>query len=53
MIIWAVPLLPIGIGCLFLPLQSHPSLAVTVSLAPLMSVLIPVWQTWRFARRYR
>src|SRR5436309_1866622 len=34
LIVWAVPLIPVGIACLFLPLQSHPGLALTIGLAP-------------------
>jgi hypothetical protein len=53
LIIWAVPLMLLGIGCFFLPLQSRPALAVIVALAPLLCVLAPACETWRFARRYR
>jgi uncharacterized membrane protein len=52
LIVWAVPLVLVGIGCLFLPLRSHPALALVAGFAPLVLVLAPALQAWRFARRY-
>ncbi len=53
LIIWSVPLVVIGIASFFLPLQSHTGLALTLGFAPLIFLLIPVVESWRFARRYR
>ena len=53
LILWAVPMVAAGAGCFFLPLQAHPALALAAGLAPLVFILIPVLQVWRFARRYR
>lgn len=52
LIVWAVPLVLVGIGCLFLPLRSHPALALVAGFAPLVCVLAPAVEAWRFARRY-
>ncbi len=52
LIIWAVPLIVVGLISFFLPLQSRPALALVLGIAPLIFVLIPAWESWRFARRY-
>lgn len=51
-IVWAVPLLIVGMVAFFLPLQAHPAWALTLGFAPLFFVLMPAIQSWRFARRY-
>ena len=53
LIIWSIPLVATGIISFFLPLQSHTGLTLTLGFAPLIFVLIPVLESWRFARRYR
>lgn len=53
MLVWSVPLVTTGVVSFFLPLRSHPALALTFGFAPLVFVLIPVVESWRFARRYR
>ena len=53
LIVWAIPLTLVGIGCFFLPLKTHPSLAVAMGIAPLTLIFIPCFEAWRFARRYR
>src|SRR4051812_28405941 len=53
LMVWSVPLIAIGIICFFLPLQSHIGLTLAMGFAPLIFVLIPVFEAWRFARRYR
>jgi hypothetical protein len=50
--IWSAPLIVTGLACFFLPLQSHPRLTWVLGFAPLVFVLIPILQAWRFARRY-
>jgi len=50
---WAVPIVLVGIVCFFLPLRSHPGLALIVGLVPLVFIVVPVVQVTRFARRYR
>src|SRR5258708_2228688 len=52
LIVWSIPLIVIGIVLLFLPLQSHTALTLTLGFAPLVFILIPVVEAWRFARRY-
>ena len=51
MIVWSLPLIAVGIAALFLPLRSRPGLALFLGFAPLVLVLVPVVETWRFARR--
>jgi len=53
LIVWSIPLVAIGIISFFLPLQSHTGLTLTLGFAPLIFILIPLIETWRFARRYR
>lgn len=53
LIAWAVPLILVGIACFFLPLQSHTALTLILGFAPLICVLAPCLQAWRFARHYR
>ena len=52
MIVWAIPLILIGLVALFLPLQTHPGLAIALGVGPLIFVAIPLVETMRFARRY-
>lgn len=51
-LIWSVPLVAIGIVALFLPLKSHPAMAIAVAVVPMIFVFIPVIATWRFAWRF-
>ena len=51
--LWSMPLVVTGLVTFFLPLQSNPGLALVIGFAPLIFVLIPVIETWRFAWRYR
>jgi hypothetical protein len=53
MILWAIPLIAVGVASFFLPLQSHPGFTLALGFAPLVFVLIPVIESWRFARRWR
>ena len=50
-IIWSLPLLAIGAVSLFLPLQNHVALTLILGFAPLVFILAPALNTWRFARR--
>ena len=52
MMIGAAPMIVIGVATLFVPLQTRPAWALLLGLAPLAFVLIPVFSTWQFARRY-
>ncbi len=52
MFFWSLPLIAIGVVCLFLPLSSHPAMALFAGFAPLVFVFIPAVETWRFARGY-
>jgi uncharacterized membrane protein len=51
--IWSVPLVIVGLVSFFLPLQSNTALTLVLGFAPLVFILIPLFQSWRFARRYR
>jgi hypothetical protein len=53
MALWSIPLIGVGLVSFFLPLQSHTGLTLVLGFAPLVFVLIPVVEAWRFARRYR
>ena len=52
MTLWALPLIAVGLASFLLPLQSHPAITLLLGFAPLAFVLIPVLESWRFARRY-
>jgi uncharacterized membrane protein len=53
LIIWAVPLVLVGTGCFFMPMQKRPALTICLGFLPLVFILIPAFEAWRFARRYR
>jgi hypothetical protein len=53
MLIWSIPMIATGIVSIFLPLRLHYGLTLTFGFAPLVFILIPVVETWRFARRYQ
>jgi hypothetical protein len=52
LIIWSIPILIVGIASLLVPLQSRTALTLIIGFGPLIFVLIPLWESWRFARRY-
>jgi len=49
--VWSIPLTLVGIVSFFLPLKSHPGLTLVLGFAPLVFIVIPVFQSWRFAQR--
>jgi hypothetical protein len=49
----SIPLVVIGLISFFLPLQSHAGLTLALGFMPIVFILIPALETWRFARRYR
>lgn len=51
--IWSVPLIIVGLVSFFLPLQKNTRLTLVLGFAPLIFILIPYYQSWRFARLYR
>jgi hypothetical protein len=53
LILWAAPMIAVGIVCLFLPLRAHPVRTLILGFSPLAFILAPAIQTWRFACRYR
>jgi len=53
LIVWSIPLIVMGIVSFFLPLQSRTGLTLVLGFGPLIFILIPVVEAWRFARRYR
>ncbi|HEY2589610.1 MAG TPA: SdpI family protein [Tepidisphaeraceae bacterium] len=52
LIAWAIPMLAVGFGCLLLRLHGHAVLTLVLGFGPLVFLLIPAIQTWRFARRF-
>ena len=50
--LWSVPLIIVGVVSFFLPLQGNAALTLVLGFAPLIFILIPLLETWRFARRY-
>jgi hypothetical protein len=52
MILWALPMIVMGVATLAVPLQTRPVMALLFGFVPLVFVLIPVVDTWQFARRY-
>ena len=52
MIVWAVPLIVVGVVCFFIPLQQHFALALIFGFVPLIFVIIPIIEMYRFASRY-
>lgn len=53
MLVWSAPMIAAGVVAFFLPLRSHTALTFAAGLGPLIFVLIPTLESWRFARRYR
>jgi len=49
---WSIPLLVVGLVSFFLPLEKNTGLTLALGFMPLVFLLIPMLQTWRFARRY-
>jgi hypothetical protein len=52
MITWAKPLVAFGVVALFMPLKSHPILAMAFGLGPVLFVLVPAYKSFRFAQRF-
>lgn len=52
MILWALPMIAAGIAAFWLPRQASPLVVLICGFAPLLCVVIPVIDTWLFARRY-
>lgn len=51
--VWSVPLIAVGLVSFFLPSQGHAALALGFGFGPLVFLLVPLIQAWRFARRFR
>jgi hypothetical protein len=49
----SIPLILVGVVSFFLPLKSHPHLTWVLGFGPLVFIVIPILQTWRFARTFR
>jgi hypothetical protein len=52
MALWSLPQILWGIAAYFVPLGDNALWILLLGTAPLLFVMIPVLQTWRFARRY-
>jgi uncharacterized membrane protein len=53
LIFWAVPLVLVGVGALFLPLQVHPEAALAVGFVPCICLAMAAFDIFRFARHYQ
>jgi hypothetical protein len=42
LILWSIPLVIIGIVAMFMPMEDRPGLALTMGLAPMVFIFIPV-----------
>jgi len=51
MILWAVLIVLVGIAAFFLPLQENSPLTLVIAFAPVILVLIPSVQSYRYAKR--
>jgi uncharacterized membrane protein len=49
--IWSAPMIAAGVLAFFLPLTGNTGLTLTLGLAPLAFVFIPMIETWIFANR--
>lgn len=52
MIVWSVPVLLVGIASFFLRLQANTGLTLALGFAPLLFVLMPAIESWRFAQKF-
>ena len=50
MISWAIPLILLGVATCFLPLSQQPWLTGGLALMPVVFVLAPAYETWKYAR---
>jgi uncharacterized membrane protein len=50
--LWSVPQIICGIAALFVPLQDNSTLTLVIGFAPIVFVLIPAFESWRFAKRF-
>jgi hypothetical protein len=41
-----------GLVALFVPMESRPAVILVVGLTPLLFIIIPAFESWRFARAY-
>ena len=53
MLVWAPLLIAVGLVALFLPLRTHPGWTIVFGFAPLVFVIVPAAEAWKFARNYR
>jgi uncharacterized membrane protein len=53
LILWSIPMIGLGVAAFFISLQPRPILAMALTAASLVLILIPVIESWRFARRYQ
>ena len=51
MILWSLPLVPLGVAALFVPLQGYDGRVVALILAPVVSALAAAYLGARYARR--
>ena len=49
--LWSLAQIAYGIGTYFMPLGNNAVFTILVGVVPIAFVLIPMFETWRFARR--
>jgi hypothetical protein len=52
MALWSIPQIICGVVAYFVPLEGNPLLTLLLGIAPILFVLIPALESWRFAKRY-
>jgi hypothetical protein len=52
MALWSIAQITSGIAAFFVPKQGSPFRTIVLGIVPLLFVLIPAVESWRFARRY-
>ena len=50
--LWSLATLAGGVAAFFVPLPDNAWLAIPLALVPICFVLIPMFETWRFAKRF-
>lgn len=53
MIVWAAPILLVGFATFFLRLKANTGLTLVLGFAPLIFVLMPAFESWRFAQKFQ
>lgn len=49
---WSIALIACGLAAYFVPLQDNSALTLLVGFAPIVFIFIPMFESWRFAKRF-